>query len=101
MATIEFPSRRIGEDPIIDVFCRALVSLNHYDIIGHGPIPRCAKETILVFFHHEEWKVWVSIPYWEARRRLPQLPDLPKEDDVDEQVESMVKEDDVEEQVES
>lgn len=94
MATIEFPGRRISQNPIIDVFLRAIVSLDHYDIIVHGPVPRCAKETILVFFHleelKEEWKVWVSIPYSEARRRIPQLPDLPND------VEEDVKEDDVE-----
>jgi hypothetical protein len=78
MVTIYFPGRKLrNEIPIMHIFATALVCLEQYDLMEHGPIPKSAKENILVSFFYKEWKVWVSIPYPEAKRRMPQLPDLP------------------------
>jgi hypothetical protein len=78
MVTIYFPGRRLRTEIITHLFVTALVCLEDYDLIEHGPIPRSAKENILVSFLHKKWKVWVSIPYPEAKRRMPHLPHLPR-----------------------
>lgn len=58
------------------IFATALVCLDKYDLMEYGPILKSVKENILVSFFDKQWKVWVFIPYSEAKRRMPQLPDL-------------------------
>jgi hypothetical protein len=62
----------------VDNHIRVTVSLDDWELQGHGQIPESRKQNIAVYFFYDRtWKVWVSIPYAEARRRLPQLPQLP------------------------
>ncbi|CEL10091.1 hypothetical protein ASPCAL13218 [Aspergillus calidoustus] len=71
MASFWIPPRRYNrKKATIDVHCRATVCLDHYDFLGYRDIPSSEKEMITVFFMHEQWRVWVTVPYTYAKSKL-------------------------------
>jgi hypothetical protein len=64
------PQRYNRKKATIDVHCRATVYLDHYDFLGYRRIPSSEKEMITVFFMHEQWRVWVTMPYTYAKSKL-------------------------------
>jgi hypothetical protein len=71
MASFWIPPRRYNrKKATIDVHCRATVCLDHYDFLGYRHIPNSEKEMITVFFMHEQWRVWVTVPYTYAKSKL-------------------------------
>ncbi|KAL2846609.1 hypothetical protein BJY01DRAFT_213208 [Aspergillus pseudoustus] len=71
IASFWIPPRRYNrEKATVDVHCRATVCLDHYDFVGYQHIPSSEEEPITVLFVHEQWRVWVTVPYTYAKPKL-------------------------------